>query len=54
MHNGKVCVKSKLGKGSKFIVKLPIALADNNESIYREFNLTEDLIRKGIIEFSDI
>ena len=54
MHDGKVCVKSKLGQGSKFIFKLPIVLTENNESIYREYNLVENLIRKGKIEFSDI
>ncbi len=54
MHDGEVCVKSKLGQGSKFIIRLPILLMDNNESIYREYNMAENLIRKGKIEFSDI
>lgn len=52
MHQGAIEVKSKLGEGSEFIIRLPIRLCDND---YKDENYVDDSIIERIsIEFSDI
>lgn len=53
MHNGTINVKSEYGKGSEFIIKLPVtAIADKAE---KNDNFTEQSkVDRINIEFSDI
>ncbi|GAA0719043.1 hypothetical protein GCM10008905_06570 [Clostridium malenominatum] len=50
IHNGEVCVNSEYGKGSEFIIKLPIKDCDNE---CNNFIALTDLDKVNI-EFSDI
>lgn len=53
-HDGKISVQSELGKGSEFIIELPVNIISNDESE----RIGQDTINKDIeninIEFSDI
>lgn len=53
MHGGKVKVISSPGKGSEFIIELPIILTDNEEEYY-EIRKNDNKIDRVLIEFSDI
>lgn len=57
MHEGKIYLKSELGKGSKFIIELPVRIIeDDNEDLFinnydsNNYNLSERMK----VEFSDI
>lgn len=52
LHNGSVDVESELGKGSVFIVKIPIKAAE--EELTLDINVGNALVEKCRIEFSDI
>ena len=55
MHGGTIAVKTELGKGSEFIIELPVKLCDENckeEEIIDMVRKTQ--IQKCNIEFSDI
>lgn len=52
MHKGTVVVKSKLGCGSEFIVKLPVNLL--HDKVTEQNNYYESNIERINIEFSDI
>jgi PAS domain S-box-containing protein len=54
MHNGSIKVKSKCGKGSEFIVKLPLVLLDDNEIAATVEDTASICIDRIKIEFSDI
>ena len=58
MHNGKVSVESVYGKGSEFIIDLPVKVGECEECFdeKEDFNTTlqEDKLKKAEIEFSDI
>ena len=58
MHNGKVSVESVYGKGSEFIIDLPVKVGECKECFdeKEDFNTTlkEDKLKKAEIEFSDI
>lgn len=51
MHGGSIRVKSNLGKGSEFIIKIPVANINNEES---EVKYTDINIERISLEFSDI
>jgi PAS domain S-box-containing protein len=52
MHGGKIKVKSELGKGSEFILELPVRIV--NEIDERQDAVYENNIERVNIEFSDI
>jgi signal transduction histidine kinase len=54
MHGGKVVVESEYGKGSNFIIELPIKLADEEYVFEKEDILGQSRVEKITIEFSDI
>ncbi|MCX8129491.1 MAG: PAS domain-containing sensor histidine kinase [Clostridia bacterium] len=58
MHNGSVWVDSELGKGSTFIVELPVGNGCSNDSMlsrkYTEENRYSEYVERMNIEFSDI
>jgi PAS domain S-box-containing protein len=57
MHGGAITVKSECGKGSEFIIDLPVETLETKDNIIREANKNEpkgDLIEIINIEFSDI
>jgi len=57
MHNGSIHVNSEYGKGSEFIIELPVKTLGNDENIIREKSENEmknNLIEIINIEFSDI
>ncbi len=54
MHEGNISVKSKLGEGSEFIIRLPdLTIPESNEQISSSL-LDEKNINRINIEFSDI
>lgn len=55
MHKGEITVRSQLGIGSEFIIKLPIELVENeyNEHKHEASDLDYN-VQKTKIEFSDI
>lgn len=53
LHNGEICLKSKLGVGSEFIIKLPLKqMPEADEEYYNRQN--ESIIDRLSLEFSDI
>lgn len=55
LHGGKVKVESEFGKGSEFVVEIPISLVDEmpNEN-YKQIKIKTDVVERIDIEFSDI
>ncbi len=55
MHDGKISVKSEYGKGTEFIIELPIKTITEEENIYIVDDLAQQTnVEKIHIEFSDI
>lgn len=60
MHEGGITVKSKLGRGSKFIIKLPVKIinkelvTEQNEIDISKKEIMNEYIERVNIEFSDI
>lgn len=54
MHGGEISVKSTYGKGTKFTIKLPVAIKDTSNMPVQNTNFNKSHIEKVSIEFSDI
>ena len=54
MHGGKITVESTYGKGSNFIIKLPIIIIDEIKKEFEFSNSSSNYVDKMNIEFSDI
>lgn len=55
MHDGKISAKSEFGKGSEFIIELPVKLNANEDAVTaRSINDPNNKIETVSIEFSDI
>ncbi|MCK9444166.1 MAG: ATP-binding protein [Tissierellaceae bacterium] len=54
LHNGNIKLNSDIGRGSEFIIELPINLVNENVSDHREIVPPELNVDKINIEFSDI
>lgn len=52
MHGGKITLESTYGKGSNFIIKLPVITIDEEEK--KEHSIKPNYVDKMNIEFSDI
>lgn len=54
-HDGNITVNSELGKGSEFIIELPIKVADDDIYVYEDLSITNDeKVERINVEFSDI
>lgn len=53
MHSGTVEVKSKLGEGSEFIIKLPVKVCENSKACIENLYI-RDNVERIKVEFSDI
>jgi PAS domain S-box-containing protein len=54
-HNGKISVSSEEGKGSEFIIEIPIVICENEDKPEREWSFTDnDKVERINVEFSDI
>ncbi|MBU3175206.1 hybrid sensor histidine kinase/response regulator [Clostridium estertheticum] len=53
MHGGKLTLESTYGKGSNFIIKLPILTIDETKE-KKEYSISPNYVDKMKIEFSDI
>lgn len=54
IHGGKISVKSDPGKGSEFIIQLPVKTLPDNENIIEEAIKEKSNVEKINLEFSDI
>lgn len=52
MHDGKISVKSEQGKGSEFIIEIPVEILENKKDIHE--NIFTNKVERIDIEFSDI
>lgn len=53
LHGGKIDVKSECGRGSEFIIRIPVRLAEEDAAAKCKYN-NDSFIQKINIEFSDI
>ncbi|MDP4144982.1 MAG: ATP-binding protein [Bacillota bacterium] len=54
LHEGTISVQSAYGKGTEFIIELPVKLIDEGMNIKPKFNNSHDPVQKTKMEFSDI
>lgn len=54
LHHGSVEVKSVYGKGSKFILRLPVNVCNKEHTIEAKTDIEKNYVEKVNIEFSDI
>ena len=52
MHDGKISVKSEQGKGSEFIIEIPVEILENKKDTHE--NIFTNKVERIDIEFSDI
>lgn len=53
LHDGSIGIESEYGKGSEFIIELPVKLVEESNKISLK-NIGADKVEKISIEFSDI
>ncbi len=54
-HGGTIDVTSEVGKGSEFIIEIPVRLIDHSSMVHEQsFSLEEEKVERIYIEFSDI
>ena len=54
MHEGIIEVKSKYGRGTEFIIELPVKLLNEEGIVKKNKNIKHDKVERIHIEFSDI
>lgn len=54
LHNGSISVKSEYGKGSEFILTLPVRTVEEDHNSLSHSNLWQENVEKISVEFSDI
>jgi PAS domain S-box-containing protein len=54
LHNGKIELISKIGKGSEFIIELPVTLLEEDISQNKKESFIQSKVERISIEFSDI
>ncbi|MCY6372807.1 PAS domain-containing sensor histidine kinase [Clostridium ganghwense] len=54
MHGGKIAVKSQYGKGSEFIIELPVKIIESENTKVKNGNIKNDYVESINVEFSDI
>lgn len=53
-HGGKITLESEIGKGSKFIIKLPVKVIDDDKQLHETSEYNDMNVDRINIEFSDI
>ncbi len=54
LHQGHITVESEVGKGSEFVVTLPVKLREDVSCLEVYKNLADNSLERCVIEFSDI
>jgi chemotaxis protein histidine kinase CheA len=54
MHGGKISVQSEYGKGSEFIIEIPVRTVIEEDVIIKGESLQQSNVEKIHIEFADI
>jgi signal transduction histidine kinase len=54
LHGGKISVNSDFGKGSEFIIELPVKIVDEQMNTTAKYDTNQDHVHRIMMEFSDI